>query len=72
MKNLIKYTIGLPLLIFLTFGFFFVAVIFKGIDLMNNIIAFLLEGKRNYICEISDMSERAINEITDLWRPINE
>jgi len=67
MKNLIKYTIGLPILIVMTIAFILSAIIMAIFELWAGIMGNILFGDRFYSC---DIGLDILKEIIRIWQPI--
>ena len=66
-KNLIKYTIGLPLLICLTIGMFFMAIFIFILEFGGECLGVLIEGD----CSFSNFcSLDVFGSIIQIWSPI--
>jgi len=64
MKNSIKYTLGLPILILLTIGIVCCGGIINLIELGSEFIGFLIEGDFDF-----DLTEWWI-DVKEIWQPI--
>ena len=65
MKNLIKYTLGLPILIMMSIGAILSFILTNSIDLILEIIDLIMGNGFVYHVDCYDLYN-----LEDLWRPI--
>lgn len=68
MKNFIKYTIGLPAVIFVSIGWIFMCIMSIFIYGITNLCRFLITGDYDED-DVSSIKEHFV-EAVDTWKPI--
>ena len=67
MKNIIKYTVGSPILIVISIGIIIFCGIFNILNFLALFAELIIKGKATY----SNYGYDILLELKELWKPIN-